>query len=90
MIPYNIRIPKIRIATRQAGELRSHRIVIHLDSWDLGSQYPSGHFVRSIGPIGDIDTETAVILIEHDLQWASFSRALLDGEHALALISSPH
>lgn len=55
------------------------RIVIHIDSWEVGSQYPNGHFVRSIGPIGDIETETAVILVEQELAANPFSKALLEG-----------
>ena len=79
-MPYDVRIPKIRISTRQANLLRSHRIVVHIDSWLLHSQYPDGHFVRSIGPIGDIETETAVIMIEHGLLCPSFNKALLNGQ----------
>ena len=52
---------------------------MHIDSWEEGSQYPNGHFVRSIGPVGDIDTETAVILIEHELSAPPFHKALLEG-----------
>ena len=26
-----------------------------IDKWNLRSQYPDGHFVRSIGPIGSIE-----------------------------------
>ena len=79
-MPYDLRIPKIRISTRQANLLRSHRIVVHIDSWLLHSQYPDGHFVRSIGPIGDIETETAVIMIEHGLLCPSFNKELLNGQ----------
>ena len=32
-----------------------NRIVVRIDSWDINSQYPNGHFVRSIGCIGDIE-----------------------------------
>ena len=80
VIPYDIRIPKIRISTRQADILRSHRIVVHIDSWSSSSQYPDGHFVRSVGPIGDVETETAVIMIEHGLLSPSFSHSLLTGQ----------
>ncbi len=58
----------------------SHRIVVRIDSWEVDSQYPNGHFVRSIGPIGSLETETQVILIEHGLCNSSFSKALLNGE----------
>lgn len=54
------RIPKIRIQTRQLENLLDMRIVVAVDSWDCLSRYPSGHYVRTIGEIGDRDTETEV------------------------------
>ena len=54
------RIPKIRIQTRQLGNLLDKRIVVAVDSWDCLSRYPSGHYVRTIGEIGDRDTESEV------------------------------
>lgn len=54
------RIPKIRIQTRQLGNLLNKRIVVAVDSWDVLSRYPSGHYVRTIGDIGDKETETEV------------------------------
>lgn len=54
------RIPKIRIQTRQLGNLLDKRIIVAVDSWDCLSRYPSGHYVRTIGEIGDRDTETEV------------------------------
>jgi exosome complex exonuclease DIS3/RRP44 len=54
------RIPKIRIKTRQLGNLLDERIVVAVDSWDCLSRYPSGHYVRTIGEIGDRDTESEV------------------------------
>lgn len=54
------RIPKIRFQTRQLENLMDKRIIVAVDSWDRQSRYPSGHYVRSIGEIGDRDTETEV------------------------------
>lgn len=54
------RIPKIRIQTRQLGNLLDKRIIVAVDSWDRLSRYPTGHYVRTIGEIGDRDTETEV------------------------------
>lgn len=54
------RIPKIRIQTRQLGNLLNKRIIVTVDSWDRMSRYPSGHYVRTIGEIGDRDTESEV------------------------------
>jgi len=54
------RIPKLRIQTRQLENLLDKRIIVAVDSWDRQSRYPSGHYVRTIGEIGDRDTESEV------------------------------
>ncbi|GAB4847637.1 Exosome complex exonuclease RRP44 A [Ancistrocladus abbreviatus] len=71
------RIPKIRIQTRQLGNLLDKRIIVSVDSWDRLSRYPSGHYVRTIGEIGDRDTETEVVLIENDINSRPFSSQVL-------------
>lgn len=71
------RIPKIRIRTRQAHELVGKRIIVSIDSWDKSSRYPSGHFVRVLGEVGDKATETQVLLLEHDVPFAPFSPSVL-------------
>ncbi|KAF2312515.1 hypothetical protein GH714_034930 [Hevea brasiliensis] len=71
------RIPKIRIQTRQLENLLDERIIVAVDSWDRQSRYPSGHYVRSIGEIGDRDTETEVVLIENDIDARPFSAQVL-------------
>ncbi|EXB95112.1 Exosome complex exonuclease [Morus notabilis] len=71
------RIPKIRIQTRQLENLLDKRIIVAVDSWDCLSRYPSGHYVRTIGEIGDRDTETEVVLIENDINSRPFSSQTL-------------
>ncbi|VAI24595.1 unnamed protein product [Triticum turgidum subsp. durum] len=71
------RIPKIRIQTRQLGNLLNKRIIVAVDSWDVMSRYPSGHYVRTIGDIGDKETETEVVLIENDINTRPFSTQVL-------------
>ncbi|KAK9284684.1 hypothetical protein L1049_023860 [Liquidambar formosana] len=71
------RIPKIRIQTRQLGNLLDKRIIVAVDSWDCLSRYPSGHYVRTIGEIGDRDTESEVVLIENDIDSRPFSSQVL-------------
>ncbi|XP_002521738.2 exosome complex exonuclease RRP44 homolog A [Ricinus communis] len=71
------RVPKIRIQTRQLQNLLDKRIIVAVDSWDRQSRYPSGHYVRSIGEIGDRDTETEVVLIENDIDARPFSAQVL-------------
>ncbi|ELU08883.1 hypothetical protein CAPTEDRAFT_225692 [Capitella teleta] len=77
-IPAERKIPRIRIETRQAAELEGKRIIVVIDSWPKNSRYPQGHFVRCLGEIGDKDTENEVLLLEHDVPHASFSKAVLD------------
>ncbi|KAL3525159.1 hypothetical protein ACH5RR_013531 [Cinchona calisaya] len=71
------RIPKIRIQTRQLGNLLDKRIVVAVDKWDILSRYPSGHYVRTIGVIGDRDTESEVVLLENDVEFKPFSSQVL-------------
>ncbi|KAJ7944036.1 Exosome complex exonuclease [Quillaja saponaria] len=71
------RIPKIRIQTRQLENLLDKRIIVAVDSWDFLSRYPSGHYVRTIGEIGDRDTESEVVLIENDIISRPFSAQVL-------------
>lgn len=71
------RIPKIRIQTRQLENLLDKRIIVAVDSWDCVSRYPSGHYVRTIGQIGDRDTESEVVLIENDIDARPFSTQVL-------------
>ncbi|KAH6569232.1 hypothetical protein BASA50_002851 [Batrachochytrium salamandrivorans] len=71
------RIPKIRIRTRQAHILVGKRIVVAIDSWEKNSRYPSGHYVRTLGDVGDRATETEVLLLEHDVPYAPFSPLVL-------------
>ena len=101
MVPYDVRIPKVRISTHLTEELRNYRygpcvlymykycarpltpspspfigrILIRVDGWEEGSQYPHGHFVCSLGPIGDTETETKAILITHGLLSQPFTKA---------------
>ncbi|XP_065222316.1 exosome complex exonuclease RRP44 [Planococcus citri] len=72
-VPAERKIPKIRIETRQAATLMSQRIIVAIDSWSRYSRYPSGHFVRALGKIGDKATENEVLLLEHDVPHSDFS-----------------
>ncbi|XP_073280073.1 exosome complex exonuclease RRP44 homolog A-like [Primulina huaijiensis] len=71
------RIPKIRVQTRQLGNLLDKRIIVAVDSWDRLSRYPSGHYIRTVGEIGDRDTESEVVLIENDVDARPFSSQVL-------------
>ena len=51
VVPYDYRVPKVRIVTAQARKLSGERIVVRIDNWPVNSAYPNGHFVRSLGAI---------------------------------------
>lgn len=48
---------------------------MRIDSWETDSTYPNGHFVRSLGIIGDLEAEVAAILVENDIRAPPFSEA---------------
>lgn len=76
-IPVDRRLPRIRIRTRQGKQLLGKRIAVAVDGWARSSKYPAGHYIRTIGDIGDRETETEVLLLEHDVAYAPFSQHVL-------------
>ncbi|EMD61752.1 hypothetical protein GGP41_004333 [Bipolaris sorokiniana] len=78
LVPMDKRIPKIRIRTRQAGELLGQRVLATIDSWEKDSRYPVGHFVRSLGELESKGAETEALLLEWDVQYKPFPKTVLD------------
>jgi exosome complex exonuclease DIS3/RRP44 len=72
-LPVDAKVPPIWIETRQASTLVDQRIIVAIDRWDANDRYPSGHYVRTVGKIGDRKAETEVILLEHDISWQPFT-----------------
>lgn len=77
VLPADRRIPKIRLRTRQAKELMGQKVLVSVDRWDIKSRYPEGHFVRSLGQIESKEAETEALLLEWDVQYRPFSKAVL-------------
>ena len=78
LLPMDKRIPKIRLRTRQAEGLLGKRILVTIDSWDQDSRYPQGHFVRTLGDLETKGAETEALLLEYDVQYRPFPKAVLD------------
>ncbi|XP_068438038.1 DIS3-like exonuclease 1 isoform X2 [Clinocottus analis] len=76
-VPWDHRIPKIRISTGQADALQDHRVVVRIDSWESTSLYPNGHSVRVLGRAGELETEVQTILVENCIHVPPFSEAQL-------------
>lgn len=77
-MPLDRKIPRIRIRTRQATELLGQRIVVNIDVWDKTSRFPVGHFVRALGELESKEAETEALLLEYDVQYRPFPKAVLD------------
>jgi exosome complex exonuclease DIS3/RRP44 len=54
------------------------KIIFSVDSWPNESIYPFGHLVGVFGKADDLQTESKVILFEHNVETRSFSQAVLD------------
>ncbi|CAM0139513.1 unnamed protein product [Umbelopsis sp. WA50703] len=77
-VPLDNIIPKIRIRHHDINLIRDQRIVVRIDSWPASSQYPNGHFVKSLGPIHQLDTEISAILVEHGIPESQASRGFAE------------
>ncbi|KAG0371977.1 DIS3 mitotic control [Mortierella sp. AD032] len=89
VLPLNPIIPKIRIRHHDAKVLANQRIVVRIDSWPVNSQYPNGHYVRSIGPAHDLDTEISAILIEHGISVSQTTQGFSEGSLKEMPINTP-
>ena len=47
-----------RIRTKQLEVLKGNYVLVGIDFWSITSRYPTGHYVKVLGPIGDVETET--------------------------------
>jgi len=71
--PLDARIPRINISTRQAEHFRNKLLLISVDFWEPQHRYPTGHYVRTLGDVGDRGAESEAILHEHEVNTAPFS-----------------
>ena len=78
LVPMDKKIPKIRIRSRQIDQLLGQRVVATIDAWERDSRYPAGHFVRSLGELETKEAETEALLLEYDVQYRPFPKAILD------------
>jgi len=46
---------------------------VHVDGWESDSTYPSGHVMRRLGPIDEIETGIECILIDHQISHPPFT-----------------
>jgi exosome complex exonuclease DIS3/RRP44 len=71
--PLEQKVPKINIATRQPEVLTGKLLIVNVDFWEANHRFPTGHYVRTIGKVGDTNAESEAILLEHEVNTAPFS-----------------
>lgn len=71
------RMPPVLIATRRPADLCGQRLIVALDQWPAHSPCPLGHYVRLLGPEGDKEAETQLVLHEFGVPHDAFSPAVL-------------
>ena len=76
--PVDPRFPSTILAVTDFDSLKDKKIVFCVDSWPDGIGYPIGHLVSIFGKADDMDTESKVILFEHNVETRTFSKAVLD------------
>jgi exosome complex exonuclease DIS3/RRP44 len=50
---------------------------VTIDSWEITSRYPEGHFIRALGNLETREAETEALLIEWDVIYRGFSEKVL-------------
>lgn len=75
VVPMDIRIPKIRVPTRTWQKMVGMRLLVQVDGWDVGSNYPHGHITEVLGPMGDMESEVKCLLLENQVRLDPFSVA---------------
>lgn len=81
VVPMDPKIPKIRIKTRiDHQRIVDKRLLVEIDFWTLDSLYPTGHYIKTIGEVGDLNTEINCLMIERNINLSPFSA------HALACL----
>jgi exosome complex exonuclease DIS3/RRP44 len=76
--PVSRLLPRIRLRTRQAPSLLGQKILVTIDRWEATSKYPEGHFVRSLGRAESKEAEQESLLLEFDVPYRPFGKAILD------------
>eukprot|EP00584_Thalassiosira_punctigera_P006948 CAMPEP_0172528152 /NCGR_PEP_ID=MMETSP1067-20121228/2630_1 /TAXON_ID=265564 ORGANISM="Thalassiosira punctigera, Strain Tpunct2005C2" /NCGR_SAMPLE_ID=MMETSP1067 /ASSEMBLY_ACC=CAM_ASM_000444 /LENGTH=1190 /DNA_ID=CAMNT_0013312021 /DNA_START=26 /DNA_END=3598 /DNA_ORIENTATION=+ len=71
------RVPPILLRTTQRDRLAGMRILVSMDSWPSNSEYPLGHYVKTLGAAGTKDTETEVLLNEFRIPCEPFPAKVL-------------
>lgn len=82
------RIPRFALTLDSFRTFLDMRIAVAVDSWGCQSRYPSGHYVRPIGKIGDRETGTEVRAL-YQITWF-YSGRQWEGNNINTLLQCCH
>jgi len=83
VVPMDKRISKIRIKTNIAyDKFVKKRLLVGIDGWDVGSNYPRGHFVNIVGEVGDLETEVCTRALFLFFQSRRVAQSIVSDKHA--------
>ena len=79
-IPNDSRMPRMRIAMKSCPPDFVHHpqhfthslFIAKLDEWKTTDTFPSGQLLRHLGNAGDIEAESELLLIEHNIDFLDF------------------
>lgn len=77
-VPWDRRIPTIKLKSRHYAEIVKVRMLVQVDEWDIDSRTPSGHYVSALGELGLHETEMQVLLHEAQVDTAPFAPAIIE------------
>ncbi len=77
-VPADSRYPNFFIKLNNIQPFLTKKIIIGFNKWDSSSELPLGHFIGAIGEIGNLETESKVILMEHNVETREFSQQVLN------------
>jgi len=90
VVPLDKRIPKIRVKIRNWSLLQNHKVVVIIDDWAINSNYPQGHYVRLVGPCGDLKTEINSLLLKNSIFPRPFSPKAIACLPMTPIVNSGH
>ena len=74
-VPMDVRLPKVRLRTKNSAELANQRLLMYIDTWPVDSMYPNGHYTRVLGTAGELETEIESLVLTHEIDDQPFSNA---------------
>lgn len=76
-VPPDRRFPYVIVAPPEGEDVEDKRVSVQMNQWDRFSEYPRGTWADTLGTIGDIEVETKMILLEHNIKADEFSEEVL-------------